>query len=107
MEENLLTVKRSAYSYPHMQQKLKEHFRDMIIQTEIYGKSNVVTCRNNTKAVLYDFYSHCDLDPEKDKIRITETACISFPTIKPVSSTFKDTGRKLIHSSDPSSSKPG
>ena len=33
--------------------------------------------------------------------------CISFPTIKPVSSTFKDTGRKLIHSSDPSSSKPG
>ena len=74
MEENLADSKHSAYSYPHMQQKLKEHFGDTIIQKEINGKSNIVTFRNNAKAVLYDFYSHRDLDPEKDKIRITETA---------------------------------
>ena len=74
MEENLADSKLGAYSYPHMQQKLKEHFGNKIIQTEINGKPNVVTFRNKAKAVLYDFYSHCDLDPEKDKIRIIETA---------------------------------
>ena len=70
MEENLADSKLSAYSYPHMQQKLKEHFGDKIIQTEINGKPNVVTFRNKAK---YDFYSHRDLDPV-DKIRIIETA---------------------------------
>ena len=48
MEENLADSKRSAYSYPHTY--AEEHFGDMIIQTEINGKSNVVTFRNNAKA---------------------------------------------------------
>ena len=74
MEENLADSKFSAYSYPHMQQKLKEHFGYKIIQTEINGKPNVATFRNKAKVVLYDFYSHRDLDPQKDKIRIIETA---------------------------------
>ena len=45
-----------------------------IIETEINGKPNVITFRNKAKAVLFDFYSHQDLDPEKDKLRIIETA---------------------------------
>ena len=35
---------------------------------------NVITFRKKAKAVLFDFYSHQDLDPEKDKLRIIETA---------------------------------
>ena len=34
MEENLPNTEYSAYSYPHMQQRLKEHFGNKIIQTE-------------------------------------------------------------------------
>ena len=57
-----------------MQQRFKEHFGNKIIQTEINGKPNVVTFRNKAREVLYDFYSQRDLDPEKGKIRIIETA---------------------------------
>ena len=72
MEENLANTEHSACSYPHMQQRLKEHFGNKIIQTEINGKPNVVTFRNKAREVLYDFYSQRDLDPEKDKLRIIE-----------------------------------
>ena len=34
MDQNLANPKHSAYSYTHMQQKLKEHFGNKIIQTE-------------------------------------------------------------------------
>ena len=74
MEENLGESELSAYSYPYMKQRLAEHFGDKIIETEINGKPNVITFRNKAKEVLYDFYSHQDLDPEKDKLRIIETA---------------------------------
>ena len=74
MEINLAGSEHSAYSYPHMQEKLVEHFGDRIIQTEINGKPNAVTFKSKAKAVLYDFYSHRDFDPEKDKYRIIETA---------------------------------
>ena len=74
MEENLADTEHSAYSYPHMQQRLKEHFGNKIIQTEINGKPNVVTFRNRAREVLYDFYSQRDLNPEKDKFRIIEAA---------------------------------
>ena len=57
-----------------MQQKLKEHFGDSIIETEINGKPNVVTFRNKAKAVLHDFYSHREFDPETDKLKIIEVA---------------------------------
>ena len=56
-----------------MQQKLKEHFGNKIIQTEINGKCNVVTLRSKASEVLHDFYSQRDLDVEKDKVRIIKT----------------------------------
>ena len=51
-----------------------EQFGDRIIQTEINIKHNVITFRYKAKAVLHDLYSHRDLDPEKDQLRIIETA---------------------------------
>ena len=74
MEKNLGNSELSAYSFPHMQQKLKEHFGENIILAEINGKPNVVTFRNTANAVLHDFYSHRDFDPEKEKTRIIEAA---------------------------------
>ena len=65
MEENLANTEQSAYSYPHMQQRFKEHFESKIIQTEINGKPNVVTFRNKAREVLYEFYNQRDLDPER------------------------------------------
>ena len=46
-----------------MQQRFKEYFGNKIIQTEIRLMN--VTFRNKAREVLYDFYSQCDLDPEK------------------------------------------
>ena len=66
--------KHGAYSYPHMQVKLHEHFGDRIIQTEINGKPNVVTFRNKANTVLHEFYSHQKADPETEKMRIVQTA---------------------------------
>ena len=57
-----------------MQEKLKEHFGDKIIQADINGKPNVVTFLNKANAVLYDYYSHQDFDPETQKLRIIEVA---------------------------------
>ena len=74
MVENLANTEHSAYSSTHMQQKLKEHFGNKIIQTEINGKCNVVTLRSKASEVLHDFYSQRDLDVEKDKVRIIKTA---------------------------------
>ena len=74
MEDNLANSENGAYSYQYMQLKLHEHFGDSIIQTEINGKSNVVTFRNKAKAVLHEFYSHQKADPETEKLRIVQTA---------------------------------
>jgi len=46
MNKNLANSEHSAYSYPHMQQKLMERYGDRIIQTEINGKPNVITFRH-------------------------------------------------------------
>ena len=80
MDENSANTEHTAYTPTHMQQKLKEHFGNKIIQTEINGKCNVVTLRSKAREVLYDFYSQRDLDVEKDKVRIIKTAakhCLS------------------------------
>lgn len=68
MEKILANSEHSAYSYQHMQQRLKEHFGNKIIETEINGKPNVITFRSKASEVLYDFHSQRDLDPEKEKL---------------------------------------
>ena len=89
-----------------MQLMLKEHLGDKIIQTEINGKPNVVTFRNKAKEVLYDFYNNRDLDHEKDKMRIIETAAkLMKDDIKAVNTShcnypdFDDWGLKSVSTS--------
>ena len=57
-----------------MKSKLKEHFDNRIIQTEINGKTNVLTFRSTAKAILHECYAHRKADPETEKKRIIETA---------------------------------
>ena len=49
MELNLKDSGLHAYGYTHMKSKLKKHFGDCIIQTEINWKPNVVTFRSTAK----------------------------------------------------------
>ena len=74
MDEILAGTGHRSYSYPYMKQRLEEHFGDKIIETEIHGKPSVVTFRNKASEVLHEFYSQHDLDPDKNKQRIIETA---------------------------------
>ena len=74
MEVNFADSRHDAYSYVHMQKKLKEHYGDRIIETEINGKPNVVTFRSKAKNILHDFYNHRNADPDIEKIRIIEAA---------------------------------
>ena len=55
MEENLVGTDSSAYSYPHMLQKLKEHFGENIILAEINGKPNVLTFVNKPRLSYMTF----------------------------------------------------
>lgn len=41
-----------AYTAVHMKRKIKEHFGDKIVITEMHGKSNVVTFRETAKSIL-------------------------------------------------------
>ncbi|CAC5362574.1 unnamed protein product [Mytilus coruscus] len=63
-----------AYSSVHIN-KLKEHFGDTIVITEINGKSNVVTFRSTAKSILQKFYQRpTQQDTEAEKKSIISTA---------------------------------
>ena len=40
------------YSFPYMKQKLKKHFGETIVITELAGKKKVVTLRSTAQSVL-------------------------------------------------------
>ena len=48
----------TAYSHTHMKSRLKEHFSDQILITEINGKANVVTLRSTAEFILQEFHVH-------------------------------------------------
>ena len=55
--------------------KLKKHFGDRLVITHINGKSNVVTFRNTTAAILQDFYNGQQKpDLSSEKIWLIQTA---------------------------------
>lgn len=56
MGEYLQCTDCAPYSFPHMKYKLKEHFGQNIVITELNGKSNVVTFRSTVESVLHSFY---------------------------------------------------
>ncbi|CAC5414183.1 unnamed protein product [Mytilus coruscus] len=58
----------NAFSQMYMKKRLKQHFRDEIIITDIPGKNDVVTLRETVTCILQDYYqrpSNLNLDDEK------------------------------------------
>jgi hypothetical protein len=56
MEQKLENTANEAYSCIHMKKRLKEHFGERIIMTEINGKPNVVTFRTTARVVLHEYH---------------------------------------------------
>ncbi|WAR20764.1 hypothetical protein MAR_014738 [Mya arenaria] len=64
-----------AFGTVHLKQKLREHFGDSIIITDLSGKRNVVTLRHTASSILHDFYKQQDNNGSEEKKRsIIETA---------------------------------
>ena len=76
MDTILVNSEQFAYSHTHMKAKLKEHFGDNIIQTEINGKPNVVTFRHKAEIILHEFHKNQDksLNPDAEKLKLVEAA---------------------------------
>lgn len=99
MDECLRDLGSTAppFSNKHMKSKVKEHFGNQIIVTEINGKSNVVTFKSTAEAVLQHFHKESnkivDQDSEKtniiktagnlirNDIKCIKTSCDTYPTI--------------------------
>ena len=77
MEECLEGTGYKAYSIKYLKEKLKEHYGNQIIITEINGKPNVVTFRSNVDTLLFDFYKEQRLqDSQCDAMRIIKRAAV-------------------------------
>ena len=73
MGEYLDKTDAEPYTAVYMKQKLKYHFSDRIIVTELNGKQNVVTFRDTAKRILYEFHQKKD-DSISEQIKIIQTA---------------------------------
>jgi hypothetical protein len=63
------------YGFTHMKKKIKDHYDDNILITEINGKSNVVTFTTTASKILYDFHQKSDKnDSIGEKMRLIEAA---------------------------------
>ena len=74
MNDYLADSESTAYSHTHMKSKLKEHFSDQILITEISGKANVVTFRSTAETILQEFHVHQKDHPEQEKKHIIKAA---------------------------------
>jgi len=76
MQEYLGDLGGMAYGHTHMKTKIKEHFGDQIIITEINGKPNVVTFRTTAETILDEFHvtNQKSVDQETEKLNIIKTA---------------------------------
>ncbi len=62
------------YSVKYMWMKIREHFSDKVMITEINGKPNVVTLRDNAANILHNFYNKTrKTDVVEDKNQLIET----------------------------------
>ena len=46
-----------AYSAVYMKKRLKEHYKDRVVITELNGVSNIVTFKETASSILNDFYN--------------------------------------------------
>ena len=75
MDDILADSKHCAYTCTHTKEKLKEHFGDRLMQSNINGKPNVITFRHTANEILHEFHqSNKKSDPDAEKIKIIETA---------------------------------
>lgn len=74
MNDFMAVSEITAYGHSHMKAKIKEHFGDQIIITELNGRANVVTFRSTAETVLQEFQARQKDHPEQEKQHIIETA---------------------------------
>ena len=75
MEEYLGGTSCTAYSLTHMMNKLKAHFGEHIVITQINGKSNIVIFRIAADRIMHSFYEQGKTDnTESESQRIVVTA---------------------------------
>ena len=86
MEEYLRGSNSGAYGRQHVKTKVRQHFGDKIIITDINGKQYVVTFRKTASAVLQDVYARRDgVDIDEQKMNIINTAAkLIKNNIKPI-----------------------
>ena len=74
MNDFMANSESKAYGHTHMKARLKEHFGDQILITEINGKSNVVTFRSTAETILQEFHVRQNDNPEEEKKHIIKAA---------------------------------
>ena len=74
MNDFMADSESTAYGHTHMKSRLKEHFGDQILITEINGKSNVVTFRSTAETILQEFHARPKAHPEEEKKHIIKAA---------------------------------
>lgn len=64
-------IDEEPYSTKYMWQEVKEYFGDSVVITEINGKPNVITLRDNAANILHNFYSQAvksDVTENKEQL---------------------------------------
>ena len=74
MNDFMADSESTAYGHTHMKARLKEHFGDQILITEINGKSNGVTFRCTAETTLQEFHARQNHHPEEEKKHIIKAA---------------------------------
>ena len=64
-----------AYSAVYMKKRLKEHYKDRVVITELNGVSNIVTFKETASSILNDFYNQPkNMDTAEQKASIIKAA---------------------------------
>ena len=77
MQEHLTSIdfEEKAYGVQYMKQNLQDHFKDIILFTDIAEKKNVVTFRTTASSILHDYNIHeknaCE---DTEAVRLIEAA---------------------------------
>ncbi|CAG2207157.1 unnamed protein product [Mytilus edulis] len=78
----------NAYSQMYLKKRLKQHFGDEIIITDIPGRKSVVTLRETVTCILQDYYQRpSNLNPDDEKSFIKAAAKLIKSDIRSVDTT--------------------
>ena len=65
---------QEAYGVQYMKQKLKDHFGDKVLFTNLEGKKTIVTFRTTAASIMNDYYKSPKGDNDDETRHIIETA---------------------------------